>query len=308
MAQTEDTAEKSVKIKTGLGRGLSSLLGTEAEDYASLDKVRTAKEVPIELISPNPNQPRKVFDIDRIDELTESVREKGILQPILVRRKPDEPGHYEIIAGERRWRAAQAAKLHSIPVIIKDFTNSEALEVALIENIQRHDLTAIEEALGYRQLMEVFNHTQEQLSHLVGKSRAHIANLLRLLKLPREVQEMLGDGRLSMGHARALINAEDPLTLAKLIIEQGLTVRHAEEAASRERASGARSGGRSRTSVGKSPDTLALENDLSLAIGLKVDIKDNGDSGGALTVHYQTLEQLDDLCQLLCQQREIVAG
>jgi ParB family chromosome partitioning protein len=304
MVQLDNTAEKSGKAKTGLGRGLSALLGTEAEDYASLDKVRTAKEVPVELITPNPNQPRKSFDLERIDELAESVREKGILQPILVRRKPDEPGHYEIIAGERRWRAAQMAKLHTVPVIIKDFTNSEALEVALIENIQRHDLSAIEEAHGYRQLMEVFNHTQEQLSHLVGKSRAHIANLLRLLKLPKEVQEMLGDGRLSMGHARALINAEDPLQLAKIIIEQGLTVRDAEDAAARTRAKGARSGGRSRLASGKSPDTLALEKDLSLSIGLKVDIKDNGAEGGALTIHYQTLEQLDDLCQRLSQQKD----
>lgn len=308
MSQIDETSEKTAKVKAmGLGRGLSALMGTEAEDYASLDKVRTTKEVPVELISPNPNQPRKTFDLERIDELAESVREKGILQPILVRRKADNPGHYEIIAGERRWRAAQAAKLHSVPVIIKDFTNSEALEVALIENIQRHDLSAIEEALGYRQLMEVFDHTQEQLSHLVGKSRAHIANLLRLLKLPREVQDMLADGRLSMGHARALINAEDPASLAKQIIDQGLTVRGAEEAASRARASGARSGGRSRNAAEKSPDTLALEKDLSYTIGLKVDIKENGANGGAVTIQYQTLEQLDDLCRLLCQHREHLA-
>jgi ParB family chromosome partitioning protein len=304
MVQIDDTNEKSGKVRPGLGRGLSALLGTEAEDYASLDKVRTAKEVPIELLSPNNYQPRKRFDLERIDELTESVREKGILQPILVRRKANEPGHYEIIAGERRWRAAQAAKLHTVPVIIKDLTNSEALEVALIENIQRHDLSAIEEAQGYRQLMDVFNHTQEQLGQLVGKSRAHIANLLRLLKLPREVQEMLADGRLSMGHARALINAEDPVALAKIIIEQGLNVRDSEAAAARARAGGARAGGRhSNGPREKDIDTLALEHDLSEAVGLKVQINDDGKNGGVLTISYQTLEQLDDLCQLLYQNR-----
>lgn len=309
MVQTDEIREKALKVKPGLGRGLSALLGTEAEDYASLDKVRTSKEVPIELLSPNQYQPRKRFERDAINELTDSIREKGVLQPILVRRKSDQPGHYEIIAGERRWRAAQAAKLHSVPIIIKDMTNSEALEVALIENIQRHDLNPIEEAMGYRQLMEVFTHTQEQLGQLVGKSRAHIANLLRLLKLPAEVQEMLGDGRLSMGHARALINAEDPLSLAKRIIDQGLNVRDTEDAVSRARATGARAGGRTRGAghANKDPDTLALERDLSYTLGLTVQIADRGDQGGEIIIKYQTLEQLDELCQLLCHRQETAA-
>ncbi len=309
MGPIDDSMDKTSKVKPGLGRGLSALLGTDADDYAALDKVRTAKEVPIELLSPNTYQPRKRFDPARIEELIESVREKGILQPILVRRKASNPGEYEIIAGERRWRAAQAAKLHTVPVIIKDFNNSEALEVALIENIQRHDLNPIEEAQGYRQLMDVFNHTQEQLSQLVGKSRAHIANLLRLLKLPDEVRELLSDGQLTMGHARALINAEDPASLAKMIIEQGMTVRAAETAAAGARATGARAGGRQkaagggsrRAGVAKDTDTLALEKDLSSALGLSVQIEDDGNGGGELKISYRTLEQLDDICQKLCQ-------
>lgn len=283
----------------GLGRGLSALLGSDAGDYATLDKVRTAKEVPIELLRANRYQPRHVFNAEALDELVDSIREKGILQPILVRRVADSADQYEIIAGERRWRAAQKAKLHKVPVVIKDLTDGEMLEVALIENIQRSDLTPIEEARGYERLMSEFSHTQEQLSQLVGKSRSHVANLLRLLMLPNEIQDMLADGRLTMGHARALINADDPLALAKKIVQDNLNVRATEDLARAAKPKGARGGGpRGRE---RDPDTAALELDLSQTVGLKVTIMQRSNEAGELRIAYSTLEQLDDLCQRLCR-------
>lgn len=283
----------------GLGRGLSALLGSDAADYATLDKVRTAKEVPIELLRANRYQPRHVFNAEALDELVDSIREKGILQPILVRRVADSADQYEIIAGERRWRAAQKAKLHKVPVVIKDLTDGEMLEVALIENIQRSDLTPIEEARGYERLMNEFSHTQEQLSQLVGKSRSHVANLLRLLTLPKELQDMLADGRLTMGHARALINADDPVALAKRIVQDNLNVRATEDLARAAKPKGARGGGpRGRE---RDPDTAALELDLSQTVGLKVTIMQRSNEAGELRIAYSTLEQLDDLCQRLCR-------
>ncbi len=284
----------------GLGRGLSALLGSDAGDYATLDKVRTAKEVPIELLRANRYQPRHVFNAEALDELVDSIREKGILQPILVRRVADSADQYEIIAGERRWRAAQKAKLHKVPVVIKDLTDGEMLEVALIENIQRSDLTPIEEARGYERLMSEFSHTQEQLSQLVGKSRSHVANLLRLLTLPNEIQDMLADGRLTMGHARALINADDPVALAKRIVQDNLNVRATEDLARAAKPKGAPRGGGSRGRE-RDPDTAALELDLSQTVGLKVTIMQRSNEAGELRIAYSTLEQLDDLCQRLCR-------
>ncbi|MBW7835163.1 MAG: ParB/RepB/Spo0J family partition protein [Sphingomonadales bacterium] len=284
----------------GLGRGLSALLGSDAADYATLDKVRTAKEVPIELLRANRYQPRHVFNAEALDELVDSIREKGILQPILVRRVADSADQYEIIAGERRWRAAQKAKLHKVPVVIKDLTDGEMLEVALIENIQRSDLTPIEEARGYERLMNEFSHTQEQLSQLVGKSRSHVANLLRLLTLPKELQDMLADGRLTMGHARALINADDPVALAKRIVQDNLNVRATEDLARAAKPKGAPRGGGPRGRE-RDPDTAALELDLSQTVGLKVTIMQRSNEAGELRIAYSTLEQLDDLCQRLCR-------
>lgn len=299
----KDAARKGRPL--GLGRGLSALLGSEAEDYSALDKLRSTKDVPIELLRPNRYQPRHHFAEDHLEELVDSIREKGILQPILVRRLVDEPDQYEIIAGERRWRAAQRAKLHRVPVVIRDFTDGEALEVAIIENVQRADLSPIEEALGYERLMREFGHTQEQVSQLVGKSRSHVANLLRLLTLPPPVQEMLADGRLTMGHARALIGAEDPMTLARQILDQQLNVRAAEDLVRVAKAvSGKTPAVKNQNSRAKDkdPDTLALERDLSAATGLKVVINDLGDgAGGQLILDYKTLEQLDELCRRLCQ-------
>lgn len=287
---------------SGLGRGLSSLLGTDAEDYANLDKLRASKEVPIELLRPNRYQPRQVFNPEALEELAESIREKGILQPILVRRLSDGPDQYEIIAGERRWRAAQKAGLHKVPVVIRDMADAEALEVAVIENIQRADLSPMEEAQGYERLIREFGHTQEQLGQIVGKSRSHVANLLRLLTLPAPVQEMLGDGRLSMGHARALVSAEDPLALANQILSSGLNVRETEELA--RSAKPASRKGKTRaghSGAAKDPDIAALEDDLTEAVGLKVAIDDNGRGGGELRIIYSTLDQLDDLCRRLCR-------
>ncbi len=299
----EKMQEKETKTKArthGLGRGLSALLGADADDYASLDKVRDTKDVPIELLRPNRFQPRSTFDGDKLDELVESVREKGILQPILVRRMENDPGQYEIIAGERRWRAAQKAKLHKVPVVVKELSDGEALEVAIIENVQRADLSPVEEARGYHRLMEDFGHTQEQLGQLVGKSRSHVANMLRLLHLPEQVQEMLGDGRLTMGHARALINADDPLALAHKIVQDNLNVRAVEDLARAGRAKQSRPRN-PKGSKEKDPDTVALEHDLSQTIGLKVTLTDHGEGKGVVKIDYQTLDQLDDICRRLCQ-------
>ncbi len=302
MTDNKDASRKAAR-PMGLGRGLSALLGSDAEDYASLDKARgSGKDVPIEMLRPNRYQPRHHFDPEKLVELIDSIKEKGIIQPILVRRIDNEPDHYEIIAGERRWRAAQQAKLHRVPVVIRDLNDAEALEVAIIENVQRADLSPIEEALGYERLMREFGHTQEQISQLVGKSRSHVANLLRLLTLPPPVQEMLADGRLSMGHARALVNADDPVALANRIIKDQLNVRAAEDLARSTKTSQKPKlpKPKSATNGRKDPDILALERDLSQAVGLSVTIDHVGD-GGALRVDYKTLDQLDDLCRRLCQ-------
>lgn len=294
---SEDNKRKNI----GLGRGLSALLGEDNKDYAALDKLRTTKEVPIDCLRPNRYQPRQHFDEEKLDELTASIRELGILQPLVVRRLPDEPNHYEIIAGERRWRAAQRARAHDVPVVIKDFTEAQALEAALIENIQRHNLSPIEEARGFVRLIEEFKHTQDALGKVVGKSRSHVANLLRLLKLPEPVQLMVDDGRLTMGHARALVSAPDPEALAHRIVERGLTVRQAEALAGREADDGTGRKSSSSSRARKDADTLALEQDLSAALGLAVSVAHKGEAGGVVKIKYRTLEQLDDICQCLCQ-------
>jgi ParB family chromosome partitioning protein len=281
--------------RRGLGRGLSALLGDETEDYASLDRLRLSKMVPVEFLHPGSSQPRKRFDNESISALVESVREKGVLQPLLVRRHPDKANAYEIVAGERRWRAAQQAGLHEVPVVIKELSDKEALEIALVENIQREDLTPIEEAQGYQRLMDEFQHTQEALSHAVGKSRSHIANALRLLTLPPSVQAMVNEGTLSAGHARTLVTAEQPEALARDIVQRGLNVRQAEQLAKAGKPSAAT---RARRIPDKDPNTAALEDNLSQLLGLKVSIQARGESG-SLKIDYETLDQLDDVLHRL---------
>lgn len=280
---------------TGLGRGLSSLLGDESEDYAVLDRARGAREVPIEHIRPNPRQPRQNFGAEELDSLAQSISSQGILQPILVRRVSGEGDAYEILAGERRWRAAQRARLHQVPVVIRDIDDGGALEIALIENLQREDLTALEEAEAYQRLIDDFAQTQEMLSETVGKSRSHVANTVRLLGLPEEIKLMLQDGRLSAGHGRALLGAANPLRLAQDIVDLGLNVRQSENIAKGQPARGRPTRRRE-----KDTNTLALEHDLSSALGLNVSIQDRSPRGGGVTISYETLEQLDELCRRLC--------
>ena len=287
--------------KRGLGRGLSALMADVNEPIDPTGPVIASDQVvPIEKIIPNPDQPRKQFDSDALDDLVSSIREKGVLQPLIVRKSGD---NFEIVAGERRWRAAQRAKLHELPVIIRDFTDTEVLEVAIIENIQRADLNSIEEAAGYKQLMDRFGHTQEKMAEALGKSRSHIANLLRLLSLPSTVQAHVTQGILSAGHARALVTARDPDALVKKIINRGLSVRQTEALVKKSQQSGDDPGltaTQKQTSSAKDADTRALEEDLAAATGVKVTLshKPNAESG-QLTLHYSTLEQLDDLCRKL---------
>ncbi|RMH49524.1 MAG: ParB/RepB/Spo0J family partition protein [Alphaproteobacteria bacterium] len=283
--------------RKGLGRGLSALLADSAltADGDAEAPRRPDIHLPIERIRPNPDQPRRHFDAEELAELAESIRQKGILQPIIVRPDPRHPGDYQIVAGERRWRAAQEARLHEIPALVRDLSDSEVLEFGIIENIQRADLNPVEEAAGYRQLMERFGHTQEQLAAAMGKSRSHIANLLRLLNLPPEVQDWLREGKLTAGHARTLVTAPDPVRLGAEIIRRGLTVREAEKLA-RSQGQPRRAGERR---PAKDADTRALEADLSAQIGLPVSIEDRGNGSGQLRISYRSLEELDALCRLL---------
>ena len=287
--------------RTNLGRGLAALLGEEADDYENLDKLRSSKQVPIARLHPSRVQPRTRFDEEPLDSLTASIRAQGILQPILVRRHPDRPSDFEIVAGERRWRAAQKAQLHEVPVVIRELDDSTALELAIVENVQRQDLNPLEEAEGYRRLMEEFNHSQEELARLIGKSRPHIANTLRLLNLPDGVRSYLEDGRLTAGHGRALLGAAEPESLAARVAEKGLSVRETERLAGETKAPTAkqRPTADPRTQE-KDADTLALERDLSTMLGLRVTIDLRG-QGGTLGIHYNTLEQLDDVLHRLSQ-------
>ncbi|MEM7090998.1 MAG: ParB/RepB/Spo0J family partition protein [Pseudomonadota bacterium] len=293
----------SVKGKQrGLGRGLSALMAdvsqmeTQAPDIAR----RAESTLPIEQLRANPNQPRRTFVQDNLDELAASIRDKGILQPLIVR--PMDDGQYEIVAGERRWRAAQRAQLHDIPVLIRDLNDTEVLEIAIIENIQRSDLNAVEEAAGYRQLMDKFGHTQEKLAAALGKSRSYIANLLRLLTLPDDVQNMVVDGRLSSGHARALITCDNASDLARVIIRDGLSVRATEALVRKSQAAdGSQPSPRKKHAFeAKDADTRALEKDLSAILAMKVSIQHKANSeSGQVVLTYENLDQLDDLCSRL---------
>nr|WP_263619023.1 ParB/RepB/Spo0J family partition protein [Ruegeria profundi] len=271
----------------------------ETAGLAPNEPRRPDMNVPIEKLHANPNQPRRTFSAERLDELAASIKEKGIIQPLIVREV--RAGDYEIVAGERRWRAAQMAQLHDIPVIVRDFDDTEVLEVAIIENIQRADLNAVEEAAGYKQLMDRFGHTQEKLAEALGKSRSHIANLLRLLSLPQDVQTLVIQGKLSAGHARALITAENPSELAKIVVRDELSVRATEALVKKQQAGPEKTAPRSRNlDAGKDADTRALEKDLSAILAMKVTINHKaGSETGQVVLTYENLDQLDDLCAKL---------
>jgi ParB family chromosome partitioning protein len=283
--------------RSNLGRGLSSLLGDEESAGAEAGALKGFKSVPIEFLRAGRYQPRHDADDDQIGDLAQSIREQGILQPILVRRHPEEPDAFEIIAGERRWRAAQLAELHQVPVVVKELSDQESLEIALVENLQRQDLSALEEAEGYRRLMDEFSYAQEGLAQAVGKSRSHVANMMRLLGLPDPVKELLQDGKLSAGHARALLKSDRAVALARRIVDSGLNVRQTEALV---QAKGKKAGAskKGRKKIAKDADTVVLERDLAALLGLKVEIE-FGHDGGTLTLHYGSLEQLDDILHRL---------
>jgi len=288
------------KRQRGLGRGLSALMADIEQTVGDSGPVNSERRnellVPIEAIHPNPDQPRRHFDADDLNDLAGSIRSKGIIQPLVVRAHPVKAGEYQIVAGERRWRASQLAQLHELPIVVREFSDLDVLEIAIIENIQRADLNPIEEAIGYRQLMDKFGHTQEQMAEALGKSRPHIANVLRLLALPEDVQALVIGGSLSSGHARALITAPNASELARLVVARGLSVRQTEKlvkepkAPSKERL----------PKISKDADTRALEGDLSAALKMAVSIAHSpGQEGGAITIRYKNLEQLDELCRHL---------
>ncbi|MFK4811421.1 ParB/RepB/Spo0J family partition protein [Devosia sp. ZW T5_3] len=281
---------------TRLGRGLAALIG----DMATIEGARVTesggvKRLPVEMIIANRSNPRRSFDADQLEELTNSIREKGVMQPLLVRPSED-PNIFELIAGERRWRASQKAGLHDVPVIVRDVDDKEALELAIIENVQRADLNPLEEAMGYGQLIEQFDYTQQDLAQVIGKSRSHVANTLRLLKLPEDVRGMVASGTLTAGHARTLITAEDPAQLARQIVSGGLSVREAEALSQQRDVAGKRKA--TEPSASRDADTVALERRLSDALGLSVSLA-HSERGGKLEIRYKTLEQLDGICARL---------
>lgn len=284
--------------KKGLGRGLSALLADVGPEPARpLGGAPVGQRIiPIDRIRANPNQPRRSFEDKDLQDLAASIRAKGVIQPLIVRPHPEDPDGFEIVAGERRWRAAQMAEVHELPAVVRELDDSEVLELAIIENVQRADLNPVEEALGYRQLMDRFGHTQERLAEGLGKSRSHIANVLRLLTLPDSVLEHLRAGRLTAGHARALVTAANPEALAKQVIDRGLSVRQT-EALARE---AARPVAAPPARPVKDADTRALEADLSanLRLPVSIDHKASG-KGGELRIRYKNLDELDGLCQLL---------
>lgn len=287
----------------GLGRGLAALLGEDLMDEPmedgdddDLESRFQRRTLPIEWLKPSTLQPRRHFNIDKLKELASSIERHGIMQPLVVRPIADEDNAYEIVAGERRWRASQKAQLHSVPVVIQYLTDAEVLEIALIENLQREDLNTLEESEGYQRLMDEFGHTQEKLAEAVGKSRSHIANLLRLLTLPDEVKDYVRNGELSAGHARALIGVKNPVELAHEIIAENLSVRDAESRAK----GGKKKSKKTSTKQAKGPDTTALEKEITSRLGLNVSLNTKG-QGGQVVISYKTLDQLDDVVHRLSQ-------
>ncbi len=284
--------------KKGLGRGLSALMSDVNLGPASEAAPRRPDaRLPVARLRPNPLQPRKDFEPEALQALADSIGQKGVIQPLIVRPAGED---YEIVAGERRWRAAQLAQVHDVPVVIRDLNDTEVLEIAIIENIQREDLNAIEEAMGLRQLMDRFGHTQEKIAEALSKSRSHIANLLRLLVLPDPVQAMVRDGRLTAGHARALIGTADPEGLARQIVARGLSVREVEKLVRDGAGKPPKKGSdTAKKAAEKDSDTRALEADLSAHLGMGVQIDMAGGESGMLTVRFATLDDLDRLCQAL---------
>ena len=272
--------------KKGLGRGLSSRMGDTKDVSIQTKTSNQETKISIANLKPSPSQPRRLFDKNSINELAESIKSKGLVQPILVRPSPTESGTYEIIAGERRWRAAQIAQLHEIPAVVRKLDDVEALEIAIIENVQRSDLSPIEEAAGYKRLIENHGHTQEELAEIVGKSRSHIANIIRLLGLPQSIQDMISEGKISSGHARAIMNSAFPEQLAEKIVSENLSVRAAEDLAKQ------RKPGVKKVKL-KDPDTIDLENNLTAKLGLNVLIDHKGKKGGSIKIEYKSLDQLE---------------
>jgi ParB family chromosome partitioning protein len=293
--------DESFKAR-GLGRGLAALMGDVGDDAAVAERPRGQRKVPIEFLRPNPRNPRKTFKEGELDQLASSVRERGIIQPVVVRAIPTTPDAYEIVAGERRWRAAQIAGLHEVPVVVVEVDDRTSLEFAILENVQRSDLNAVEEAAGYQKLMDDFGYTQEQLSKILGKSRSHLANIVRLLHLPESVKAMVVDGRITAGHARALLAVKQPEVVAKRIVEENLTVRDVEHIAYADHGNPVTPAGQPqaprRAKAAKDPDTRAVERALEDVLGLTVSI-DHKANGGELRIRYKDLEQLDSLCRRL---------
>jgi len=282
--------------RSRLGRGLAALMGDVGVETQAVERGgRNQRRVPIEFVRPNPRNPRKLYSDTELEELTASIRERGIIQPIVVRNRGAD--NFEIIAGERRWRAAQRAGLHEVPIVVLDVTDGEALELAIIENVQRSDLNPLEEAAGYQVLAAEFNHSQDDIAKVVGKSRSHIANTMRLLRLPDAVKAYINAGKLSAGHARALINQPDPEAFAREIVEKGLNVRQV-EALSQEQAEAAGKKIKTRVHALKDADTIALEKRVADALGLVINIDHRG-KGGVLRVRYRTLDQLDEVIRRL---------
>ena len=278
--------------KKGLGRGLSSLMGDVKTTLNKNESSNQETKISIAKLKPSPSQPRRLFDKNSINELAESIKSKGLVQPILVRPSPTETGAYEIIAGERRWRAAQIAQLHEVPAVIRQLDDVESLEIAIIENVQRSDLSPIEEAAGYKRLIENHGHTQEVLAEIVGKSRSHIANIIRLLGLPQSIQDMISEGKISSGHARAIMNSAFPEQLAEKIVSENLSVRAAEDLAKQKKP------GVKKVKL-KDPDTIDLENSLTATLGLNVLIDHKGKKGGSIKIEYKTLDQLESVTRKL---------
>lgn len=284
--------------KRGLGRGLDALFGDDepsnerSHDADSLQR----RTLPVSWLKPGRLQPRKHFDAESLKELAASIEQHGVMQPLVVRPVTDEDNTYEIVAGERRWRAAQRAQLHQLPVVIQYLTDEQVLELGLIENIQREDLNPVEEAIAFQKLIEEFGHTQDKLAQTIGKSRSHIANTMRLLSLPKEVQDYVASGRMSAGHARTLINAENPLEVAKQILEGALSVREAENLAAQNRDKPLKKA----KSKPKSVDLLSLEKEISDSLGLKT-VLSGSQKKGKITIHYSSLDQLDDVLERLAQ-------
>ncbi|MGX1744370.1 ParB/RepB/Spo0J family partition protein [Bosea sp. NPDC055353] len=285
--------------RSRLGRGLAALIGDVGDEIGAIERARGQRRVPVEFLRPSARNPRRNFVEVDLDDLTASIRERGILQPIIVRSIPGMMDAYEIIAGERRWRAAQRAELHDVPVILVEADDREALEIAIVENVQRTDLNAIEEAAGYERLIAEFNYTQNDLARVIGKSRSHVANTLRLSKLPEPVRKLVSEGAVSAGHARALLSVSDPEFMAQKIIDDGLSVRDIERIVQEEARGETKSAVASKPKAVKDPDTRALEKALEEALGLSVSIGHRANGAGEVKIGYKTLEQLDALCHRL---------